>query len=236
MTISTTPAKRWPLFLGAVLAVAALLLLGRTLGSALTDLTARLQALGPWGPVAFIALYIIACVTAIPGSILTLAAGAIFGLAGGVAAAFTGAMLGSTAAFLLARTVARGAVARRIGDDPRFAAIDSAIAARGRVIVFLVRLSPVFPFSLLNYAFGLTRVSLGDYLLGGLGMLPGTVLYVYYGKVAGDVAALAAGSSAPKGPGYYAVLALGLVATIAVTIVVTRTARRALSEATDGRT
>lgn len=215
------------------MAVVALLLLGRTLGGALTSATTRLQALGPWGPVAFVGLYVVACLTAIPGSILTLAAGAVFGIVGGVAAAFGGAMLGSVAAFLVSRFLAREAIARRIGNDPKFAAIDRAIAARGRVIVFLVRLSPAFPFSILNYAFGLTRVSLVDYILGGFGMLPGTLLYVYYGKVAGDVAALAGGVSAPKDAGYYTVLGLGLLATLAVTIVVTRTARRALAEATN---
>lgn len=232
MTAPTASRSRWPFIVGGLVAVGVLLLIGKSLGGALAAATVQLQALGPWGPAAFIGLYIVACLTAIPGSILTLAAGAVFGLAGGLAAAFAGAMLGSVAAFLVARFIARDAISRRIGDDPKFAAIDRAIAARGRVIVFLVRLSPAFPFSILNYAFGLTRVSLGDYILGGFGMLPGTLLYVYYGKVAGDVAALAGGVSAPKGAGYYAVLALGLLATLAVTIVVTRTARRALAEAT----
>ena len=112
--------------------------------------------------------------------------------------------------------------------------MNRAIAADGRRIVFLLRLSPAFPFSLLNYALGLTRISLTDYVVAGGGMLPGTTLYVYYGKLAGDVAALSSGVAPPRGLGYYAVLALGLVATIVVTTLVTRTARSALRTATDG--
>src|SRR5438128_355845 len=127
---------------------------------------------------------------------------------------------------------ARTAVERRIAANPRFAAIDRAVGAEGRKIVFLLRLSPVFPFNLLNYALGLTRVRFADYFLASAGMLPGTVLYVYSGKLLGDVTALAGGASVEKGAGYYAVLVLGLAATVAVTTVVTRTARRALGEAT----
>src|SRR5437660_81710 len=119
-----------------------------------------------------------------------------------------------------------------IAANPRFAAIDRAVGAEGRKIVFLLRLSPVFPFNLLNYALGLTRVRFADYFLASAGMLPGTVLYVYSGKLLGDVTALAGGASVEKGAGYYAVVVLGLLATVAVTVVVTRTARRALGEAT----
>jgi uncharacterized membrane protein YdjX (TVP38/TMEM64 family) len=174
----------------------------------------------------------VATVAFVPGSLLTLAAGAIFGLGWGTAYVFVAATLGAAAAFLVARHLVRGAVERRLAGDARFAAIDRAIAHEGRRIVFLLRLSPVFPFNLLNYALGLTRVRFADYVVASLGMIPGTILYVYYGKLAGDVAALAGGAKVEKGPAYWAVLALGLVATAAVTALVTRTARRALREAT----
>ena len=98
----------------------------------------------------------------------------------------------------------------------------------------LLRLSPVFPFNLLNYALGLTRVRFADYLVASIGMLPGTLLYVYYGKVAGDVARLAGSATVPRGAAYYGFVALGLVATVVGTTLVTRTARRALQEVTDG--
>lgn len=225
------PARRWgrPLVI-SLIAVAGLVLLGRTLGGIVTGATARVAALGAWGPAAFVGLYVLACVFAVPGALLTLAAGATFGLARGVALAFAGAMLGSTAAFLLSRHGARRIIERRLGDDPRVATIDRAIAGRGRLIVFLLRLSPVFPFSLLNYALGLTQVRLADFVAGGVGMLPGTLLYVYYGTLIGDVAALAAGGAPRRGPADYALLAVGLAATLAVTVVVTRIARRALEE------
>ncbi len=199
----------------ACAALAALIVLGRQAGGYVLGFAAWVQGLGAWGPVVFIAGYVLATVAFVPGVVLTLAAGVIFGLA-----------------FLVGRYLARAAVERRIAANPRFAAIDRAVGAEGRKIVFLLRLSPVFPFNLLNYALGLTRVRFADYLTASVGMLPGTVLYVYSGKLLGDVTALAGGAAVEKGAGYYAVVVLGLLATVAVTVVVTRTARRALGEAT----
>ena len=121
-------------------------------------------------------------------------------------------------------------VERRLEGNARFVAIDRAVAEQGLKIVTLLRLSPVFPFNLLNYSLGLTRVRLVDYVLACFGMLPGTLLYVYYGRLAGDVAALASGVASDRDAAYWVVLGLGLVATIAVTTIVTRIARRALGE------
>jgi uncharacterized membrane protein YdjX (TVP38/TMEM64 family) len=201
-------------------------------GGWLPRFAAWVSALGVWGPVVFIVGYALAVIAFVPGSVLTLAAGAIFGVVRGVVYVLVAATLGAAGAFLVSRYVARAAVEGRIARNPRFAAIDRAVAAEGRKIVFLLRLSPVFPFTLLNYALGLTRVRFVDYLVASVGMLPGTLLYVYYGKLAGDVAALAGGAAVEKGAGYWAVLALGLVATVVVTTIVTRTARRALRDAT----
>jgi uncharacterized membrane protein YdjX (TVP38/TMEM64 family) len=213
--------------------VIAAVLLGRTIGGYVPQFAQWVATLGPWGPIVFIVGYVVACVAFIPGLVLTLAAGAIFGWVG-VAYVLVGAVLGATAAFLIARYVARAAVERKLAGNPRFTAIDRAIGREGRKIVTLLRLSPVFPFNLLNYALGLSQVRLTDYLLAMVGIVPGSLLYVYAGKVLGDVAALAGGAAPPRGPGYYAVLGLGLAATVAVTTVVTRTARRALAEATNG--
>jgi len=215
-----------------VAVVAALVVAGRLAGGALPRFTTWVNGLGVWGPLVFVLGYAVAVVAFVPGSVLTLAAGAIFGLAKGTVYVFVAAVLGSAAAFLVARHLARAAVERRIARNPRFAAIDRAVAAEGRKIVFLLRLSPVFPFTLLNYVLGLTRVRFADYVVASPGMIPGTLLYVYYGKLAGDVATLAAGAPAPRGAGYWTVLALGLAATVAVTTVVTRAAGRALREAT----
>lgn len=221
----------------AVLLLALLLLVGRLfgrrLGELLPTIAAFLDGLGVWGPVAFVVGYALAAVAFVPGSLLTLAAGALFGLLEGTALVLLGATLGACLAFLIARYAARRRIEERLRASPRFAAIDKAIATQGLRITFLLRLSPVFPFSLLNYALGVTRVRFRDYLVACIGMLPGTLLYVYYGKVGGDVAAIASGVQTEKSWAGYAVLALGLVATIAVSAIIARLARRALKEAAD---
>ena len=233
-TVSAARAKPpiVKIILGAI-AVAAVLYLGREAGGYVPQFATWVDSLGVWGPVAFIAGYVVAVVAFIPGSILTLAAGAIFGIGAGVAYVFVAATLGASAAFLVSRYVARSAIEKRLAGNPRFAAIDRAVGNEGRKIVFLLRLSQVFPFNLLNYGLGLTRVRFADYVVACFGMLPGTLLYVYYGKLAGDVAALAGGAAPERGAEYYAVLVLGLVATIVVTAIVTRIARKALASQTE---
>ena len=220
----------------AVAVVIALVLLGRQLSTQLPKITAAVDSLGAWGPVAFIATYALACVAFVPASLLTLAAGALFGVVKGTLIVLTGATIGAMAAFLVARYVARDWVAKRVQRDPRFAAIDSAIAEQGRKVVFLLRLSPVIPFNVLNYALGLTKVRAMDYLIASVGMIPGTVLYVYTGKLASMVVGASSGVTPPRGPAFYTVLGLGLAATAAVTVLITRTARRALDTATANRT
>jgi uncharacterized membrane protein YdjX (TVP38/TMEM64 family) len=214
-------------------ALAALVVVGRAAGRHVPDFARRVDELGPAGPIVFVLGYAAAVVAFVPAVVLTLAAGAIFGLVRGTVYVFVAATLGSAVAFLVSRHVARSAVERRIREDARFTAIDRAIAAEGRKIVFLLRLSPAFPFTLLNYALGLTRVRFVDYLVASIGMIPGTILYVYYGKLAGDVAAAAGGARVERGPADWALAAVGLAATIAVTTVVTRIARRALRDATN---
>ena len=189
---------------------------------------------GALGPVIFMAGYAIFTVIGAPGSILTLLGGAIFGLGWGTLYVFIGATTGASLAFLVARYLARGMVERRIEGSPKFSAIDRAVGRQGLKIVALLRLSPVFPFNLLNYGLGLTRVRFVDYVIACFGMLPGTFLYVYYGKAAGDIAAVAAGgASTEKGTGYWVVMGLGLAATVVVTYYVTKIARRALEEETE---
>ena len=217
---------------GAALLLA-LVLLGRQLGG-LLQFADWIDGLGIWGPTVFIAGYVVTTIAFVPGAVMTLAAGAIFGLFEATVYVLIGATLGSAAAFLLARYVARDAVAARVAGYAKFAAIDRAVGAQGFRIVLLMRLSPVFPYTLLNYSLGLTAVRFTDYVLASIGMLPGTLLYAYYGVLAGDVARLAGGATADRGPAYYGVLVLGLLATIAVSTLVTRAARTALREATAG--
>lgn len=177
------------------------------------------KTLGPWGPVVFIATYVGAAVAFVPGSVLTIAAGAIFGLAAGTLYVFIAATLAACISFGLARGVLRSAIERRLEGNPRLAAIDRAIAAEGRKIVFLLRLSPLFPFSLGNYALGLTRVRFADYALACSGMLPWTFVYVYLGAFVGDV-----GLGWKLG---------GLAITAVMVFLAARVAKRALDRATE---
>lgn len=217
----------------AVIALVALIFIGRELGAYVPRFAAWVEGLGVWGPLAFMAGYAAATVAFVPGSLLTLGAGAIFGLAKGVVFVFLAASIGATLAFLVSRYVARSAIEQRLAGNEKFASIDNAVGEQGLKIVLLLRLSPVFPFNALNYGLGLTKVSLRDYVVAHVGMLPGTLLYVYYGKLAGDVAALAGGAETERGAEYWIVLGLGLAATVIVTTIVTRIARRALRESAD---
>jgi len=223
-----TGKLRRALLLAAI--AVAVLLAATQAGAYLDAFRGWVAELGVWGPVVFIAGYAVAVVAFVPGSLLTLAAGTIFGIRAGTAYVFVAATLGSCAAFMVARYAARGWVESRLAGNPRFAAIDAAVAQQGLKIVTLLRLSPVFPFTLLNYALGLTGVRFRDYALASVGMLPATLLYVYSGAIAGD-AASAAGGAATAGTSEWTVRVVGLAATLLVTIFVTRLARRALREA-----
>ncbi len=189
-----------------------------------------IHAMGVLGGLAFIVLYIGATVAFLPGSILTLGAGVVFGVVLGAIYVLIGATLGAIAAFLVGRYLARGWVSQKIASNQKFAAIDSAVAKEGFKIVLLTRLSPVFPFNLLNYAFGITAVSLKDYALGSIGMIPGTIMYVYIGSLAGDLAQIGSSSSPTNAIAQWAIRIIGLIATVAVTVYVTRIARKALDE------
>jgi uncharacterized membrane protein YdjX (TVP38/TMEM64 family) len=188
--------------------------------------------LGALGAIAFIAIYIVATVAFFPGSILTLGAGVVFGVLEGSLYVFIGATLGATLAFLVGRYIARGWISRKIAGNQKFAAIDQAVGREGFKIVLLTRLSPVFPFNLLNYAFGVTGVSLKDYFLGCIGMLPGTIMYVYLGSLAGSLATLGAGTQPSNPAVQWTIRIIGFIATVAVTVYVTRIARQALADST----
>jgi len=188
------------------------------------------DGLGVAGGIAFIAIYIVATVAFLPGSILTLGAGVVFGVLQGAVYVFVGATLGAIAAFLVGRYLARGWISKKIDGNQKFAAIDKAVAQEGFKIVLLTRLSPIFPFNLLNYAFGITGVSLKDYALGSIGMIPGTIMYVYIGSLAGDLARIGTENQPSNPTVQWAIRIIGFIATVAVTIFVTRIARNALAE------
>lgn len=192
---------------------------------------AFVERLGTWGPIALGLLYVAATVLMVPGFILTLGAGALFGVLTGTLTVSTAATAGATAAFLIARYAARNVVARRIAGNLRFESVDRAVAVNGWKIVLLTRLSPVFPFNVLNYAFGLTKVSLRDYVFASwVGMLPATVMYVYIGSVAGSIARIGA-EDRSRSRAEWIFYLVGLVGTVMATAYITRVARRALKEA-----
>ncbi len=212
--------------LGAILVLIVALVVVFPIGDWIQAGAEWAQEQGTLGLVAFAALYAVATVFAVPGSALTLIAGGAFGVASGTIAVWFGATAGLALAFLAARRLARDRVARWLSAKPSFAAVDRAVAAEGWKIVFLTRLTPVFPFTVLNYAYGLTGVSFGGYLLASAtGILPGTLLYIYLGS---SVARTVAGESDPLET---LLRVVGLAAFVLVTILITRVARRALREA-----
>lgn len=191
----------------------------------------RIQELGWIGFAVFALLYTVSTVFFLAPTVLTLGAGAAYGVVKGTMLVSVSSMLGASTAFLLGRYFARDVIAGRVEGNPRFKAIDDAVAREGWKIVGLTRLSPVFPFSLLNYTYGLTPVSFRAYFFASwIGMIPGTVMYVYLGKASGTVALIGA-EDAGKSPGEWALLVIGLLATVAVTVFVTRLARKALADA-----
>jgi uncharacterized membrane protein YdjX (TVP38/TMEM64 family) len=216
---------------GAIIAViAAWHFLGA--GVALKQALQWISSLGTLAPIVFILLYILACVLFIPGSIMTIGAGVIFGVIRGSIYVSIGATIGATCAFLTGRYLTRGWIARRIAGNRNFQAIDAAVAQGGWKIVLLTRLSPIFPFNLVNYAYGVTKVRLRDYVLATwLGTLPGTVMYVYIGSLAGSIATI--GTTPQSRPAAQWVLdGVGFVATIVVAVYTARIARKALSQQT----
>lgn len=233
-TMDTAPTQRsWAKPIALLCAVVGLVVATRFLPITdwLRDALAWVESLGVWGPVALAVLYVVATVLFVPGVLLTFGAGILFGLTKGTITVSIGSTIGATAAFLVGRYFARDAVAQRIAGNSRFEAIDHAVAREGWKIVGLTRLSPVFPFNLLNYAYGVTKVSLRDYFLASwIGMLPGTVMYVYIGTAIGSLADLGEGAR-ERSTTEWVFYGVGLFATIVVTVFITKVARKALAEA-----
>lgn len=185
---------------------------------------------GGWGLFLFFVVYVLASVFFVPASILSLGAGAVFGLARGFLSVWVSASIGAVCAFLLSRYLLRDWIAGRLRQDKRLAAFDAAVARQGWRLVMISRCSPIFPFSFLNYAFGLTSIGLAPYAWSSaIGIVPGVLVYVYLGTLAGEVAGLSQRSH-PRSQWEWALYALGLVATILVMVFLGRTAKAALRQ------
>jgi uncharacterized membrane protein YdjX (TVP38/TMEM64 family) len=197
-------------------------------------LAQRARNTGPTGVLVFFVAYVVGAVAFLPGSLLTLAAGFAYGPVWGLAIASPASVAGATCAFLLGRTLLRDWAAKKVRNSARARAIDTAVEREGFKLVLLLRLSPLFPFNALNYLLSVTRVRTGTYVLASLiGMLPGTALYVYLGSLAPAAAEL---SSGVQGGGATRTIlyVVGLVATVAVAVIATRAARRALDAQLQG--
>lgn len=181
------------------------------------------NAQGIWAPVFFILAYAGLSVAFVPGSVLTIGAGAVFGIVKGTILVSIGSNLAAAISFLLARFFLRDWIEKKLNDKPKFKAIDEAVGREGWKMVALLRLSPIFPFTLLNYALGLTGISFWRATLASwLGMLPGTILYVYLGSIA----KVATGETTTTQKIFYGV---GLLATIIVTVWITKVAKKAVN-------
>lgn len=193
-----------------------------------TSLAERARRTGALGVAMFFVAYVVATVAFLPGSLLTLAAGFAYGSIWGLAIVSPASVAGATAAFLLGRTLLRDWAVRKTSDSARLRAIQRAVEREGFKLVLLLRLSPLLPFNVLNYALSLSNVRLSTYVAASaLGMLPATALYVYLGSLAPTAARLS--TAAERGGSSRTFLyAAGLAATIAVVFIATRAARRAL--------
>ncbi len=224
----------------AVLALTAAVVLAWVFGRSSVDAAIDwLRGRGKvWGLVILALAYTPAALLLFPATLLTLGAGAVFGVPEATVAISLGSTLAAAVVFLVGRTLARRWVEDRFANSPRFRALDRAVADNGFRIVLLTRLSPAFPYTLLNYAYGLTKVRFRDYLLASwIGMLPGTLMYVYLGRGAKGIADLASvlftGRASATDLEQTLLLFVGLLATVAVTVLVTRSARKALRKALD---
>lgn len=183
----------------------------------------------PVGAVLFVPLYALWVTLLLPGVWLSMVAGVVYGPWLGSLLVFLGACLGAEVVFLLGRSWLRDWARRRLQASPRLRLLEQAVGREGLRLVVLTRLSPLFPFSLLNLAYGLSAVSLRDYSLGLLGIVPGTVMFCALGALAGDVAHFSEVLQGQADPRLWTLKVLGVAATVAVTVIVTRLARQAMA-------
>jgi uncharacterized membrane protein YdjX (TVP38/TMEM64 family) len=221
-------AKQITKIVAGLLLLAAIIVAFRLLpvGEWLRSFQTYVKSAGALGYVVYIVVYAVCVVAFVPASILTLGAGAIFGFVGGTIVVVIGATIGATLAFLLARGVMRKRIEKMTANNAKFRALDRAIAAEGVKIVFLIRLAVVFPFTYINYAFGLTAIPLSRYVLATfLGIIPATTAFVFAGSAAGNAATASTGSVTKV------VYIAGAVVAVGVSVLIGRIATKAIQRA-----
>ena len=221
------------IFIGSVVAISIVVVDKFNLQELLRTLLLWVDSLDSGGAIAYIVIYNLATVLFVPGVFLTLGGGVLFGLVWGSVYVLIAAILGATWAFLIGRYLCRGLIWQKIQQNAQFQAIALAVRQQGWKIVLLTRLSPILPFNLLNYAYGVLKLPFRDYILGSLGILPGTVMYVYLGSLVGDLARIGMSeqSISPETQVVqWLIRIVGLLATIILTIYLTRVARQALNQ------
>jgi uncharacterized membrane protein YdjX (TVP38/TMEM64 family) len=212
-----------PVLIALIVIAAIVALKFLPVGPWLKSFQAYVKSVGPIGYVLYALGYALIALL-FPGSLLTIGAGAIFGIVGGTIVVLIGATLTASIAFILARTVLRHRIERITAKNPKFRAVDKAIANEGTKIVLLVRLAAVFPFTIVNYAFGLTGIRFVPYVAAtAIGILPGTIAFVYIGAAAASVAT--------RNRTKLTFTIVGLVIAIAVSFFVARVAHNAIKRA-----
>lgn len=225
----------WVKWLSILVIVVSLFFMMKSLPleQAIDALRGWIDKLGVWGPLVYGVIYIVAVLLLVPGSVLTIGAGAIFGFWVGLVTVSLASTTAAALALLIARYLARSRIERFAEGNRKFAAMDRAISDGGWKIVAMLRLSPAVPFTLQNYFYGLTKIRFWPAVLTSwIAMLPGTFLYVYLGYLTIELGEQAASDAASFNVGRWVLLGLGLLATIAVTVYVTKLANKALKEQT----
>ena len=184
----------------------------------------------PLGAVLFVPIYALWVTLLLPGVWASMLAGVLYGPWLGSAIVFLGACLGAEAAFLFGRTILRDWAQRRLVGRPKLQVVQKAVSREGLKLILLTRLSPAFPFSLLNFIYGLSDVSFRDYTIGLIGILPGTILFCGLGSLAGDLARFGEVLSDDNDITSSVIRLVGLIATLAVVWLVARAARNVLKD------
>ncbi len=182
------------------------------------------------GSILFIPFYAIWVSFLLPGVWASMLAGALYGTWIGSCIVFIGASIGALFSFILSRTILREWTQKKLSHNPKLLALEKAVNREGIKLILLTRLSPLFPFSLLNFAYGLSKVSIKEYSLGLIGIIPGTILFCNLGSLAGNINDFNMTLNNNQNFWTLGLRGLGIFATISIILLIGRTSTRILQE------